>query len=319
MKAIRLHQFGDPSVLKFEETPSPVPGPQDVLVLMKATGVNPVDTYIRAGKYGPRPFPLTLGIDGAGVVEAVGSQVSHVKVGDRVYVDGSVSGTYAEKALCQANQVQRLPDALTFAQGAALGVPYVTAYFALAIRGAMKAGETVLIHGASGGVGTAAIPMAKAAGLRVIATAGTAKGRDHVLAMGADVAIDHTATGYMDHIVQLTNGAGVNLILEMLANVNLAQDLKILAKFGRVVVIGNRGTVEIDPRDLMSRNASVLGMSIFNASLLERAQCHEAIAKGIAQGTLKPVIGREMPLAEAAKAHEQVMAPGAYGKIVLIP
>jgi NADPH2:quinone reductase len=319
MKAIRIHEFGGPSVLKLEETQLPSPGPNDVVVLIKAAGINPVDVYIREGKYGPRTFPLTPGIDGSGVIDKVGARVTSFKPGDRVYVNGSLSGTYAEQALCTASQVHPLPSSLSFQQGAAVGVPYVTAHFALIRRGSAQAGETVLIHGASGGVGSAAIQIAKGIGLRVIATAGTPKGRELVLAQGADIAVDHSAANYMDHILELTKNAGVNVIIEMLANVNLGHDLRLLAKFGRVVVVGNRGTVEIDPRELMSRNASILGMSSFNISPEELAAIHKTLGDGFEKKALKPIAEREFALAQAMEAQETVMKPGAHGKIVLIP
>src|SRR5438477_9911156 len=140
MKAIRIHAFGDPSVLQLEEVPDPKPGAGQVLIRTKAIGVNPVDTYIRAGRYGDRPFPFTPGLDAAGLVEGTS---------ERVYVHGSVTGTYAELIVCEKNQVHSLPEKLSFPQGAALGVPYTAAYYGLVMRGQAVKGETVLIHGAS--------------------------------------------------------------------------------------------------------------------------------------------------------------------------
>ena len=212
-----------------------------------------------------------------------------------------------------------LPAHLTFEQGAAVGIPYSTAYRALFQRGGGRAGETVLVHGATGGVGIAAVQLARAAGLTVIATGGTAKGRSNVAELGAHHVFDHHAAGYLDQVLALTEGNGVNVILEMLANVNLGKDLGVLAKQGRVVVVGSRGPIEIDPRAAMTRDANILGMTVANVSEQDRASINAALVAGLENGTLKPVVGKEMPLADATRAHEAVMQPGAFGKIVLIP
>lgn len=321
MKAIRVHQFAGPEVMRLEEdVPDPKPGPGQVVVRIHAAGVNPADTYIRAGTYARKPtLPYTPGMDGAGVVEAVGAGVSRVKVGDRVYTAGTLSGTYAERALCAESQVHCLPQQASYAQGAAMHVPYATAYRALFQLARATPGETVFIHGASGGVGVAALQLARAAGMAVIGTGGTDKGRALVAEQGAHHVLDHRAPDYLDKLMSLTGGRGADVILEMLANVNLAKDLKVLAMGGRLVVIGNRGTIEINPRDAMGRDASIIGMSLWNASEQQLASIHAALVAGLETGTLRPVIGKEMPLADAPRAHTAIMEPGAYGKIVLIP
>jgi NADPH2:quinone reductase len=319
MKAIRVRQFGGPEVLQLEEVALPQAGPGQVLVRLKAIGVNPVDTYLRGGSNPALALPYTPGFDGAGIVEAIGADVARVKVGDRVYMGASVSGTYAEAVLCDALQVHALPEGVSFAQGAALHVPYATAHRALFHRGQAKAGETVLIHGGSGGVGLAAIQLARAAGLRIIATAGTDRGRDLAKAQGAHLMLNHHDADYLTKLTEATGGKGVDLILEMLSNVNLGKDLTVLARNGRVVVIGSRGKVEITPRDLMTRDADIRGVQLFNATAQELVAIHAAIGAGLENGTLRPIIGRELPLADASKAHVAVMEPGAYGKIVLTP
>jgi len=319
MKAIRVHEFGGPEVLRLEETADPQPGPGQVLVTVAAVGVNPVDTYVRSGGYGKRPLPYTPGSDAAGTVEAVGEGVTTVKVGDRVYLAGTLTGAYAGKALCTAAQVRPLPARLSFAQGAAVHVPYYTAFYGLNERARALPGESLLVHGASGGVGIAAVQIARAAGLTVIGTAGTEAGRRLVSDQGAQHVLDHTKEGYGDEIKAITGGRGVAIVLEMLANVNLAKDLGFLAQGGRVVVIGSRGPVEIDPRLTMTKNSSILGMSLANATETETARLHAALGAGLANGTLAPVIAQEIPLADAPRAHEAVMAAGARGKIVLIP
>jgi NADPH2:quinone reductase len=320
MKAIRIHEFGGPEVMRLEDAPDLVPGPGQVVVRVRAVGVNPVDTYIRAGHHAVKPpLPFTPGSDAGGVVESLGDGVAGLSQGDSVYVAGTLSGSYAGVTLCSESQVHRLASHLTFEQGAAIGIPYATAYRALFHRAAARAGEVVLIHGATGGVGTAAVQLARAAGMTVIATGGTEKGRSSVAEQGAHHVLDHHAADYLDQLMELTDGKGVNVILEMLANVNLDKDLGVMSKHGRVVVIGNRGRIEIDPRAAMTRDLNILGMTLFNTSDEDRASIHAGLIAGLANGTLKPIVGKEMALADAPRAHEAVLQPGAFGKIVLIP
>jgi NADPH:quinone reductase len=318
VKAIRVNTFGDPEVLRLEEVPTPQPGPGEVLVRMHAVGVNPVETYIRAGKYARLPeLPYTPGNDGAGVIGQVGPDVNELKPGDPVYTAGSITGTYAEFALCKKEQAHPLPANVSFAQGAAMGTPYVTAYRGLLQRAGAMPGETVLVHGASGGVGTAAVQLARARGLRVFGTAGSDDGMKLAREQGAHDVFDHRAADHFEHVMKATSGRGVDVIVELLANVNLGKDLTILAKAGRVAVIGSRGRVEIDPRDTMQRDADIRGMVMTNIPPKELASIHAALVAGLENGTLRPVIGKEFPLAEAADAHRAVMEPGALGKIVL--
>jgi NADPH:quinone reductase len=320
MKAIRVHEFGGPEVLRLEEVPMPQPGPGQVLVRLHAIGVNPVETYIRAGTYARLPaLPYTPGNDGAGVVEQVGPDVNEFRPGDRVYTGGSLTGsTYAEFALCKTAHVHPLPENVSFAQGAAMGTPYATAYRGMIQRADAKPGETVLVHGASGGVGTAAVQLARARGLRVFGTAGSDEGRKLAREQGAHEVFDHHAPDHFDQIMKATSGRGVDVIVELLANVNLGKDLTILAKGGRVAIIGSRGRVEINPRDAMQRDADLRGMVLPNTPPAELASIHAALVAGLENGTLHPVIGKEFPLAEAAQAHRAVMEPGASGKIVLV-
>jgi NADPH2:quinone reductase len=321
MKAIRVHEFGGPEVLRLEEVPTPQPGPGEVVVRMHAIGVNPVETYIRAGTYSRLPaLPYTPGNDGAGVVEQVGPDVNEFKPGDRVYTGGSLTGnTYAEFALYKTEQLHRLPANVSFAQGAAMGTPYATAYRGLFQRADAKPGETVLVHGASGGVGTAAVQLARARGLRVFGTAGSDEGRKLAREQGAHEVFDHRTPDHFEQIMNATSGRGVDVIVELLANVNLAKDLTILAKGGRVAIIGSRGPAEINPRDAMQCDADLRGMVLPNTPPAELASIHAALVAGLDNGTLRPVIGKEFPLAEAAQAHRAVMEPGALGKLVLVP
>jgi NADPH2:quinone reductase len=324
MKAILVRQAGGPDVLKLEDVPDPVPGAGQVLVRVHAAGVNPVDTYLRSGTQGRTPaLPYVPGTDGAGIIEALGPDAAGASVGDRIYFSGTSSigytGAYAQKAVCHLAQVHTLPRRLSCAQGAAIGVPYATAYRALVDRAAARPAETVLVHGGSGGVGIAAIQLARAAGMTVVATAGTERGLALATQHGAHVAISHAAPGYIDQIMAATLRRGVDVIIEMLANVNLDRDLGLLAVRGRVVVVGNRGRVEIDARQTMGKDAAILGMMLGNATPADVARIHAALGAGFENGTLTPVVGREFPLADAPQAHAAVLQPGALGKIVLIP
>ena len=320
MQAIVIREFGPPEVMKLEQVPDPTPGPTQVLVRARAIGVNPVETYIRSGAYARRPnLPVTVGNDLAGVVEAVGQNVTSVKPGDRVYTHGTVTGAYAELALCEEPQVHPLPDRLSFAQGAAIGVPYGTAWRALFLKVNAKPGEAVLIHGASGGVGVAATQIARATGLRVIGTAGTEKGLALVKDQGAHYVLNHREANYLEQVLLLTEGRGADVILEMLANVNLDRDFGVLALRGRIMVIGNRGRAEIDAGTLMTKDGAIFAMRMFNATADDYRIIHAALGPGFENGSLTPVVGRELPLTEAAQAHKAVLEPGAYGKIVLLP
>ena len=322
MKVIVVREFGPAAVMRLEEAHSPSPGPGQVLVRVKAIGVNPVEAYIRSGAYAHKPsLPYTPGTDVAGLVDAVGPDVTRVKNGDRVYAHGTAAGHggYAELTLCDQLQVHSLPARLSFAQGAAIGTPYGAAWRALVLRAQARPGETVLIHGASGGVGVAATQIARAHGLRIIGTAGTDKGIALVREQGAHEVLNHHDADHMSRIMPLTGGRGADVILEMLANINLDRDLDVLALHGRVVVVGNRGRVEINPRTLMSRDGTILGMTMFNATGEEQHAIHTALAAGLEHGALAPVIGQEIPLAQAVQAHDAVMETGAFGKIVLVP
>ncbi|MGH9438196.1 MAG: NADPH:quinone reductase, partial [Terriglobia bacterium] len=285
MKAIRIHSFGGPEVMAIEDAPDLRPGAGEVTVRIKAVGVNPVDTYIRSGQYAHKPnLPYTPGSDAAGLVEAAGSGVKSISPGDRVYVAGTLSGAYAEMALCKESQVHRLPANVSFQQGAAVGVPYSTAWRALFLQAHALPGETVLVHGASGGVGVAAVQIARAAGLNVIGTAGTESGLKLVKDVGAHHVLNHHMPNYRDQLASLTGGRGVDVIIEMLANVNLGHDLPMLAKKGRVVVVGSRGPIEINPRDIMSRDASILAGTMMNASEADLATIHAALVAGLDNG-----------------------------------
>jgi NADPH2:quinone reductase len=315
MKAIIVREFGEPEVLKLEEAPVPEPTGSLVLVRIEAAGVNPVDTYLRTGLHAHAPkLPYTPGKDGSGVVESVGQDVSRFKPGDRVYTAGSLTGTYAEYSLCRDEDLGHLPDNVSFEQGAGIWTPYATSYRALFQKAKAVAGETVLVHGASGAVGIAATQWAKKAGLNVIGTASSEEGRELINDNGADGVFDHTNEDHLGDIRELAGGSGVEIIIEMLANVNLERDFEALAMFGRIVVVGNRGSLQA-----MTKDATIYGMSLYNSPQADRDEIHSAIFDGLTEGFLSPVVREKIPLNEAARSHREVIGNKAFGKFVLVP
>ncbi len=317
MKAIIVQDFGGPEALQIQTVADPKPDNGEVVVKLRAAGVNPVETYQRAGT---PPYngelPFTPGSDGAGEIVAVGEEVFDWKIGDRVYVYAPKgNGTYAEMIACKSSQVHRLPDNVSFEQGAAMGVPYATAHRALFGKADAQSGEVVFIHGASGGVGTAAIQLANRAGLSV---AGSASDEEFIEKVGAKYTFNHGEEGYLSDALGATCGRGFDIILEMLANENLGRDAEVLAPFGRIVIIGSRGAVEnLNPRDWMMRDISVFGMTLFNVNEAQLAEIHADLGAGLQAGELRPIIGQEFSLEEAGRAQIAVMEGESHGKIVL--
>nr|XP_006217168.1 quinone oxidoreductase [Vicugna pacos]XP_006217169.1 quinone oxidoreductase [Vicugna pacos] len=321
MRAIRVSEFGGPEVLKLQsDVAVPIPEEHQVLIKVQACGVNPVDTYIRSGTYSRKPrLPYTPGLDVAGLIEAVGERVSAFKKGDRVFTTSTVSGGYAEYALAADHTVYKLPEKLDFQQGAAIGVPYFTAYRALLHSACAKAGESVLVHGASGGVGLAACQIARAYGLKVLGTAGTEEGQRVVLQNGAHEVFNHREDNYIDKIKKSVGEKGIDVIIEMLANVNLSNDLNLLSQGGRVIIVGSKGPVEINPRDTMTKESSIKGVTLFSSTKEEFQQFAAALQAGMEIGWLRPVIGSQYPLEKVAQAHEDLThSSGAAGKVVLL-
>jgi NADPH:quinone reductase len=320
MKAIRVQEFGGPEVMCEVDLPDLTPDSGQILVDVLAAGVNPVDSYIRSGQYPIQMnLPYTPGFDGAGIIHQVGDDIKHFHAGDKVYLAGSITGTYAQQALCSVNQIFHLPEEINFDQGAAIGIPYATAYRALFTKAKAVDQETVLIHGASGGVGIASLQLAKISKLQIIATAGSERGLELLHQQGAHVVMNHLDVGHFKEVWDATRSQGVDIILEMLANVNLGEDLKILSPHGRVVVIGCRGVVEINPREAMMRDATIVGLSLMNSSVNDKIKIYHALEEGFHARQLIPVIGKIFPLAEASFAHKAIMESGAFGKVVLHP
>lgn len=323
MKAIQISQYGQVDQLKYIDINEPAPRENEVRVRLYAAGVNPAESYVTTGNYAfyKPDLPFTPGFDGAGVIDALGEGVKNLEVGDRVFVAALLAktntGSYAEKMVCDASVVHPLPDRISYAQGAALGVPSLTSYRALFQRAKVKPGETVFIHGASGGVGLTAVQMAAAMGAKVIGTASTPEGRELILKAGAAHAIGHLDSKDLSAILELTQGKGPDVILEMLANVNLNTDLEILAKYGRIVIIGNRGTLEFDPRRTMAKEADVLGMAIWNFKLQEYQEALHAVHGFLQAGLINPIVGTSLPLEKASQAQAEILTERSLGKMIL--
>ena len=314
MRALQVPTFGDPNVLTLTDLPDPEAGAGEIVVEIKAVGVNPVDTYLRSGGYPSLPdLPYVPHGDAAGVVAELGEGVESVAVGDRVFVSGTTSGRLAgaaaEFATCHAADVFPLPDGVGFEQGAAVNVPYATAFRALIDHAKLKPSDRLLVHGGSGGVGLAAIQIAKAHGVTTYATAGTDAGRELCREHGAAVAVGHDELGELPE--------PPTVILEMLANVSLPAALAAIAPGGRVVVVGSRGEVAIDPRVLMTKHPILTGMNLYDGGAAAVRRALTAVSTGLSRGDLSPVIADTYPLHEAAAAHEAVMRDGKRGQVVL--
>ena len=316
MKAMQIMAYGPASELALVEANKPVINADQILVKVSAAGVNPVDTYIRSGTNNySATFPHTPGSDGAGTVAEVGANVTGFNAGQRVYFNRTIGGSAAEYTICSPDRLFPLADALSFEEGACLGVPFTTAHRALFGRAQAKAGDKVLIHGATGAVGTAAVQLALAAGMDVVASAGTQAGVALLNQLGVTNVILHNEADHLAPFQSLENG--FNVIIEMLANHNLDQDLKALAFGGCVAVVGNRGTVEINPRDLMARDASVIGVALANVQPEELQRIAKAMFPLLQKGVLKPVVRKAYPLTELAQAHDDVLLSGALGNLVI--
>ena len=293
MKAIVMKEFGGPEVLKYVDVPDPVPEANEVLIKLAFCGVNPNETYVRTGTYNfyKPELPYTPGYDGAGVIEKVGAGVTHVKVGDRVFVAALLAkrntGTYAQKVVCDADSVHKLPDFISFEEGASFGIPAMAAYRALFHRAHIKAGEIVMIHGAEGGVGSLAVQMAKAVGAIVIGTGTTPEGLDIVRSFGADYAIYHLKADNQDELMELTKGKGPDV------------------------------TIEINPRLAMANESTILGMALWNAPANEYRESLFALRAFMQSGAVRAKVGKQLLLKDAAQAHNEIINGLAKGKMIL--
>lgn len=323
MKAIVVHP-GDPDPeLRWEEAPDPEPGAGEVLVDVGATAVNRADLLQARGQYPPPPGASEiLGLEMAGTVAAPGPGVSGWKTGDRVCALLS-GGGYAEKAAVPAELLVPLPEDWSFEHGAAIMEVWLTAYSNLFLEGNLRAGETVLIHAGASGVGTAAIQLARAAGARIVATAGSGEKLARCRDFGADRTVNYRTEDFVDAVREDTGGNGVDLILDVVGAEYLARNLTCLAEYGRMVVIGLLGgaNAEINLGLVLGKSLTLMGTRLRARPLAERA----AIANGFVErfwpllrsGELVPVVDTVFPVSEAGKAHAYVKSNANVGKVIL--
>lgn len=310
MLAYAIHQFGHPVQLSPEEVPPPSPAAGEILVEVQAAGLNPVDGYIASGTYALRPeLPFVPGLDGAGIVRESRDSGGAFKEGDRVFFHLPAPGALANQVVVPETNLGILPSSFSFAEGAALGIPALTAGYTLFYLAGLQEGATVFIHGGSGAVGLAATEWLRAANqnqakrpYRIISSAGTPEG----LAMlrhrpGVEV-VNHHQPDYREEILELTEGRGVDCLLEMNAHLHLNHDLDLLAPRGRIMVIGNQGEISINPRRLMVKLGEIRGVTLFHAEPEQRRHLIREISRLTAQGYLRPWIGRTIPATRAGEA-----------------
>lgn len=324
MKAIQINEFGGPEVLKTVEIDEPYPNEDEVKVKVFVTGLNPSEAYTITGTYGYNVpnLPYVPGYDATGVIEEVGSSVNHFKKGDRVFLSAFSAerntGTYAEKVVTDAKNVFRLPDNISFKEGAALGIPVFTAYKAIFLKANVRAGETVLVHGASGSVGSMAVQMAKAIGATVIGTSSTEEGRQTILDLGADHAMDHISEDNKEEVLNITNEQGPDVIIEMLANANLETDMQVIVKYGRIIIVGSRDTIEVNPRNLMTSEAIVTGMTFTYPTQKEMKEMQYGVNALLEIGAIRSLIGNEFTLDEPVEAHKSLMESSGNGRTIFV-
>jgi putative PIG3 family NAD(P)H quinone oxidoreductase len=323
MRAVAFDEPGGPEVLHIAEVADPVPGPGEVLLRVHSAGINRADLLQRLGLYPPPPgASAILGLEAAGEIETVDPGVTGWAPGDRVCAL-LAGGGYAEKVAVPAGQVIPVPAGMDLVTAGAIPEVFITAHDNLFTRGRLRGGETVLIHGGAGGVGTAAIQLAKHAGARVLVTAGSAERLERCRELGADAGIDYKEEDFVARTRELTGGRGVDVVLDVIGAAYLERNVDALASDGRLVIIGMQGGIhaEIGLNTLLSKRLTVYGTMLRNRPVEQKAQIVQRVAKdvlpGLADGSLRPVIDRVLPLDRVVEAHRAMEDEGPFGKIVL--
>ncbi len=315
MKAVRVNELGGADKLTLEEIEKPIAKADEVLIKVAAAGINYADTMMRAGNYLTKPpLPFTLGYEAAGTIESLGESVKHFKVGQRVLATTS-SGGYAEFATAKANQVIPIPDELGFGESTALLVQGLTA---LGLLNGTKAGDSILVHAAAGGVGTILVQLAKYKGLKVIGTASSEQKLQKVIELGADVAINYTEPDWTEEVLQATEGKGVNWIIEMVGGDIVGKNLKVLAKHGTMWIYGSASNQDfkVSVLSLMAKNHTIHGYWLMNESIENRIAFTKELLEHIKAGRLKIQV-TEFSLEKAKEAHEAIENRKTTGKVVL--
>lgn len=320
MKAVVFNEYGGPDVLTVATLEKPKPAQGEVLVQVGASGINPVDTYFRSGVRPVPSFPSIPHFDLGGTVVEIGEGVTKWKVGDKVW-GTNISGTAAEFVSVSENLLFPLADHLTVEDGAAIAMAFITAHLSLFWRGQLKAGETVLIYGASGAVGNAAVQLAKQAGATVIATASNEEKAEIAKKAGADYVVNYAQSNLVEEVKSITNGKGVPLILEVSLSENMENDFAMIEIGGRIITIGSpkNNTPTLPWRLLNINNASLSGVLVFTTPLEELQKAGANISDLFAQKKLVPHVGKVFSFDQAAEAHKVLESKLINGNILLVP
>jgi NADPH2:quinone reductase len=321
MKAMRAHQFGRPEQLRLEDAADPQAQAGQVVIRVRAAGINPADLVRLSGRLQPVSLPYIPGTDVCGEVESIGVGVTHVKKGDRVF-GRALTGGYSEKTCLAASETFPLPANLSFEEGAAIPIPFYTAYHAVHHKAALRSGETALISAGGGGVGVAAIQLAKLAGARVLTTVGSQEKAERTRTLGADVAINYRQQDFVAEVHKLTDGKGVDVIIENVAADNLAKDFMAIAVAGRIVLIGTGTGKTADATfgvfGALMKDATMYGMSLINAGSAV-PEMAATLTQLFTERKIKAVVSKTYPLSDAPLALSDLLAGKVFGKLVLTP
>ena len=321
MKAVRINEFGGLDVLRWEEAPDPVPRPHQVLIKVDSAGVNYADIMRRSGNYPGPDLPSSLGLEAAGTVVEVGSEVSGVEVGQRVMVMGP--GGQAEYVAVNGNFVFPYPETMDPVQAGGMPVVFLTSYHLLKTRGHLQPGDTVLVQAGASGVGTVAIQLAKAWGAKVITTASTQEKLDLARSLGADVTINYTTDDFEEAVQSETAGRGVELVLECVGGPVLEKSVRCIASYGRLISYGNASgaSASLAASDVTAANRTVIGFSMGRSPVgtLDHKAAMAELFPMIADGKAKLIVDQVLPMSEVAKAHTHLASRGTKGKVILTP
>ncbi|HAA94463.1 MAG TPA: hypothetical protein DCE26_02090 [Dehalococcoidia bacterium] len=321
MKAVRLNEFGGVDVLKVEDVPEPTPRPHHVLIKVDSAGVNYADILRRGGNYPGPGLPSSMGLEAAGTVMEVGSDVTEISVGQKVM--GMGPGGQAEYVAINGNLVFPYPDSLDPVVAGGMPIVFLTSYHILKSRGNMQSGDTVLVQAGASGVGTVLIQLAKAWGAKVIATASTQDKLDLCKSLGADITINYTETDFEEVVNEETGGNGVELVAECVGGETLEKSVRCVASYGRLVSYGNASQTpaNIPASDFTTANRSIIGFSIGRSPVgsLDHKGAMAELFPLIEQDKAKLIVDQILPLSDVAKAHEHLASRGARGKVILTP
>lgn len=323
MKAVRYHETGEADVLRWEEAPAPKVGPNDVLIKVEAAGVNYADVMRRSGRYHFKTeFPALLGTEAAGTVIRVGGEVREFGEGDRVFCRTAAAGCQAEQVSAPVSEVLRIPPSVSYAEAAAIPVIFLTAYHMLKTLAPLRAGETVLIHAAASGVGTAAVQLAKVWGATVFATASTEEKLDLVRRLGAKHCINYVRQDFVKEVLRITD-VGVDRVLECVGGDVLLNSLTVLAPGGCLMIYGRASgnLPPLPPEQIFAKNLRIHGLNIGGMPWTQAAHraALDEILQLMAEGTVKPIISETFSMADVTEAHHYLSNRKTMGKVILVP